>query len=125
MVQKGLVYYDDGEPIAPEHIAPAYKADKIAQANGLGYAETLTKKFDGLGITIDEDFKIVEVLGEVNGIKLNKPEGMPLQAELITGDDGDWFITNLSFDVAWLDDLIRVAQATKEAIKGYKLEIDN
>lgn len=124
-VQDRLIYRDDGEKITPEHVIPCWRADEIAKANGMQYAENVTKAFDGLGIVIDSQFKIVEVLGEVNGIKLNKHEGMPLQAELITGDDGDWFISNVSFDTAWLDDLIKVAQATKEAIKSYKPEEDN
>jgi len=117
IIKNGLVFYDDGEPITPEHIIPAYKSDNIARANGMIYAEQLTKKFDEVDITVDEDFKIVEVRGEVLGIQLQNHEGMPRQAEIITGDDGDWFVSNVTFDTAWLDDLIKVAQATRELLR--------
>ena len=112
-VEKGLIHYDDGEELTSAHVLPCWRADAIAEANGLQYAEYVTKAFDGMGIVIDSQFRITEILGEVHGIKLAKHEGMPPQAELISGDDGDWFVTNVSFDTAWLDDLIKVAQATK------------
>lgn len=112
-VQDGLIHYDDGGELTSAHVLPYWRAGEIAKANGMQYTEEVTKDFEGLGIVIDSQFKIREVLGEVNGIKLNKHEEMPLQAELLTGDDGDWFVSNVSFDTAWLDDLIKVAQATK------------